>query len=67
MKGKSVKILQLIAVIIIGIGACVAVYFLVDRVWNGSFVDWFEFNFMQTYNTYLPDKQLSSVSRCGGK
>ena len=63
MKGKSVKILQLIAVIIIGIGACVAVYFLVDRVWNGSFVDWFEYYFMQTRNAYLPEAGQEAIIR----
>ena len=63
MKRKSVKILQFITVVIIGIGACVAVYFLVDRVWNGSFVDWFEYYFMQTRNAYLPEAGQEAIIR----
>ena len=46
MKRKLRKIPYLIVLILISIAACIVLYFLVDKVWNGSFVDWFEWNFM---------------------
>nr|WP_251316526.1 HAMP domain-containing sensor histidine kinase [Flintibacter muris] len=61
MKRKSRKIPYLILVISISILLCVGFYFLVDIVWNGSFVDWFEWNFMQTRNAYLPEAGQEAI------
>ena len=49
--------------VLLGVAFCYALYFLVDRVWNGSFVDWFEFHFMQTHNTYLPEAGQITIIR----
>ncbi|NCE64942.1 sensor histidine kinase [Pseudoflavonifractor sp. 524-17] len=40
---------------------CLGLYFLVDKIWNGSFVDWFEWNFMQTRNAYLPEAGQEAI------
>lgn len=34
-----------------GIAACFGLYYLFDNVWNGSFLDWFEMNYMVSYDT----------------
>lgn len=34
---------------IAGIVLCFVLYFLIDNVWNGSFVDWFTKNYIQNY------------------
>lgn len=63
MKRKLRKIPYLIVLILISIAACVVLYFLVDKVWNGSFVDWFEWNFMQTRTAYLPEAGQEAIIR----
>ena len=63
MKRKLRKIPYLIVLILISIAACIVLYFLVDKVWNGSFVDWFEWNFMQTRNAYLPEAGQEAIIR----
>lgn len=57
---KSVKILA--AVLLIPV-LCIALYYLVDSVWNGAFVDWFEKNYMSTRDEYLPDTGHYAVVR----
>ena len=44
MKHKQKKLLLYIGAILLGAALCYALYFLVDNVWNGSFVNWFEEN-----------------------
>ena len=61
MKRKSRKIPYLIIMISISVLLCLGLYFLVDKVWNGSFVDWFEWNFMQTRNAYLPEAGQEAI------
>ena len=61
MKRKSRKIPYLIIMISISVLLCLGLYFLVDKVWNGSFVDWFEWNFMQTRNAYLPEDGQEAI------
>lgn len=34
-----------------GIAACFALFYLVDNVWNGSFLDWFAANYMVSYDS----------------
>ena len=63
MKRKLRKIPYLIVLILISIAACIVLYFLVDKVLNGSFVDWFEWNFMQTRNAYLPEAGQEAIIR----
>jgi len=42
---------------------CIGLYFLVDFTWNGSFLDWFDRNFMSTEYRYLPEAQQRAVIR----
>ena len=63
MKHKQKKVLLYLGTVLLGVALCYALYFLVDRVWNGSFVDWFEFHFMQTHNTYLPEAGQEAIIR----
>lgn len=37
------------------IAFCFLIYYLVDFVWNGSFVNWFEWHFMTTTDKFLPE------------
>lgn len=48
MKSKIAKFLQFIMLLTAGFAACSAFYFLVDNVFNGFFMDWFETNFVET-------------------
>ena len=43
------------AAFIIGIAICFGLFFLVDIIWNGSFVDWFVRSYMIEDQYTLPD------------
>ena len=47
MKRKITKILQLLMLLTAGFAACSAIYFLVDDVFDGSFVNWVEANLLE--------------------
>ncbi|MCU0079215.1 sensor histidine kinase [Extibacter muris] len=34
---------------------CFIIYYLIDNLWNGAFVEWFEKNYMLIQNEYLPE------------
>lgn len=34
---------------------CMGIFYLFDVVLNGSFLDWFDANYMSTYDSYLPE------------
>ena len=61
MKRKNLKILYYIGAILFGIALCCAIYYLFDHVWNGSFVNWFDTNYMTTSNRYLPEAQQDAI------
>ena len=61
MKHKPSRALRPILIILIGIGLCFGLYYLVDHVWNGSFVNWFEQNYMITTNRYLPEAGQEAI------
>lgn len=63
MKHKNLKILYYVGAILLGVAFCYALYYLVDHVWNGSFVNWFEANYMITDYYYLPEAQQKAVVR----
>lgn len=44
---ERLRTFKMIAVVVVGILACFVLYDLVDRVWNGIFVDWFSDNYMR--------------------
>lgn len=46
-----------------GVAVCWGVYLLVDHVWNGSFVDWFENNYMVTHDSYQNDVGITILVR----
>ncbi|WP_291502247.1 sensor histidine kinase [Acutalibacter sp.] len=55
MKRKITKILQLLMLLTAGFAACSAIYFLVDDVFDGSFVNWVEANLLEVeyyYNSH---------------
>lgn len=47
--------MKIILILLAGISFCGAVYFFVDNILNGSFVDWFEGNYMVTKEEYIPE------------
>ena len=55
LKDRTKQILKLLLILLITAGVCYLVYFQVDYLMNGSFVDWFETNFTTMYNTYDAD------------
>lgn len=54
MKNKSKQII-LFLIFVIGIALCCGIYYLVDVIWNGSFVDWFMRKYMITHEVYSVD------------
>lgn len=55
LKIKISKTATLIGTCILGIAACFGLYYLVDKVWNGFFVDWFTAKYMNTHEVYSAD------------
>ena len=55
LKVKISKAAALIGTCILGIAACFGLYYLVDKVWNGFFVDWFTAKYMNTHEVYSAD------------
>ena len=55
LKDRTKQILKLLLILLITGGVCCLVYFQVDYIMNGSFVDWFESSFTTMYNTYDAD------------
>lgn len=54
MKHKITKLLQLLMLLTAGFAACSAIYFLVDDILNGVFVQWFEETFTTVEVDYYP-------------
>lgn len=54
MKSKLTKILQLLMLLTAGFAACSALYFLVDNVFDGAFINWFEEVFITTDGHFDP-------------
>ena len=52
LKDRTKRILKLLLILLITAGVCCLVYFLVDYILNGSFVDWFESRFLYIQSTY---------------
>lgn len=44
--------LKLIGILLISILLCFGLYYFVDVIWNGYFVDWFMNYYMNTYEGY---------------
>ena len=52
LKDRTKRILKLLLILLITAGVCCLVYFLVDYILNGSFVDWFESRFLYIQSAY---------------
>lgn len=61
MKSKVAKILQLLMLLTAGFAACSALYFLVDNVFDGFFIDWFEGFFTQTEGHFNPAEGTGEI------
>ena len=63
MKNKYSKPIQIVSILAIGVILCFALYYFVDTVLNGSFVDWFEENYMITERKYIPEAGQNALVR----
>lgn len=54
MKTRIAKAMQLLMLLTAGFAVCSAVYFLVDNVFDGFFIDWFETFFTRSEGHYNP-------------
>lgn len=63
MKRKFSAGLKFVCAVIAGLLFCYLLYFLVDRVFNGSFLDWFSRNYMITRSTYLNEAGQEGIVR----
>ena len=61
MKSKVAKILQLLMLLTAGFAACSALSFLVDNVFDGFFIDWFEGFFTQTEGHFNPAEGTGEI------
>lgn len=52
LKNKISKLAALSGICILGLLVCFGLYYLVDIVWNGAFVDWFASRYMITHEVY---------------
>ncbi len=52
MKGKHSRLIRIGLIMAAGILVCFWLFYLMDNVFNGSFVDWFTINFMR--ENYYP-------------
>jgi len=54
LKSKLTILIRLFVLLAVGFAVCSALYFLVDHVFDGAFVSWFEENFFITESHYYP-------------
>lgn len=55
MKANYSKPIKIAVAFIIGIAVCFGLFFLIDVIWNGAFVDWFVRSYMIEDQYTLPD------------
>lgn len=63
MKSKITKPMKIFGACVIGIVLCLVIYYFVDYILNGSFVDWFEQNYMITQEQYIPEIDSNGIVR----
>lgn len=57
LKTKFSTSIKIIVAFVVGIGLCLGIYYLVDTIWNGAFVNWFSSNYLFSKSyTEGPDK-----------
>ncbi|MDO4321147.1 MAG: HAMP domain-containing sensor histidine kinase [Lachnospiraceae bacterium] len=50
MKPKAREILKAVTLCVLGVLVCCGIFYFVDNVWNGFFIDWFMRNYMLEYD-----------------
>ena len=55
MKNKLPKPVKVILIYVIGVLLCFALYYFIDEILNGSFVNWFEENYMIMEYKYIEE------------
>lgn len=63
MKNKLPKPVKVILIYVIGVLLCFALYYFIDEILNGSFVDWFEENYMITEYKYIEEAGNNGLVR----
>lgn len=63
MKSKITKPVKILGACVIGIILCLGIYYFVDYILNGSFVDWFEEHYMITQEQYIPEISSNGIVR----
>ena len=63
MKSKITKPVKILGACVIGIILCLGIYYFVDYILNGSFVDWFEEHYMITQEQYIPEIGSNGIVR----
>lgn len=63
MKSKFSKRVKVILICVISILLCFALYYFIDIVLNGSFVNWFEANYVITEYKYIEEAKQNGLIR----
>ena len=63
LKSKITKPVKNLGACVIGIILCLGIYYFVDYILNGSFVDWFEEHYMITQEQYIPEIGSNGIVR----
>ena len=63
LKNKISKPIIVLSICFVGILLCIGLYYFVDYILNGSFVDWFESNYMITQEQYIPEANTFGLVR----
>ena len=63
LKNKLPKPVKVILICVIGVLLCFALYYFIDEILNGSFVDWFEENYMITEYKYIEEAGSNGLVR----
>lgn len=63
MKNKLPKPVKVILICVIGVLLCFALYYFIDEILNGSFVNWFEENYMITEYKYIEEAGNNGLVR----
>lgn len=63
MKNKLPKPVKVILIYVIGVLLCFALYYFIDEILNGSFVNWFEENYMIMEYKYIEEAGNNGLVR----
>lgn len=63
LKNKLPKPVKVILIYVIGVLLCFALYYFIDEILNGSFVNWFEENYMIMEYKYIEEAGNNGLVR----